>query len=106
VDTPVGDAVRLVADQAGDRRLVIAEISRKRCKAAAQRVRRDIGWQITQLGDLRPHLPVDDRFTGSTGEHHITDRWLELDHAAGCIRRCGHDRPLLSWSRGRGSELG
>ena len=59
---PAGDAVGLVAEQAGDRRLVIAEIGGKTGEAVAQHMRRDIGWQITELGDPQPHLAIaDDR---------------------------------------------
>ena len=58
---PAGDAVRLVAEQAGDGRLVIAEIGGKTGEAVAQHMRRDVGWKITQLGDPQPHLPIADR---------------------------------------------
>ena len=53
MDVPAGDAVGLVAEQAGDGRLAIAEIGRKTGEAMAQHMRRDIGWQITQRSD--PH---------------------------------------------------
>ena len=80
-----GYAVRLVAEQAGDGRLVVTEISGKTGEAVAQHMRRDVGWQITQLGDPQPHLPIADdrRVAGSTGEHHIADPRLGLDHGAG-----------------------
>jgi hypothetical protein len=72
---PAGDAVRLVAEQGCDGRLAVPEISGKTGEAVAQHMRRDIGRQITQLGDPQPHLPIadDGRLAGSTGEHHIAD---------------------------------
>ena len=79
-----GDAVRLVAEQAGDGRLVVAKIGGKTGEAVAQHMGRDVGWQITQLGDPQPHLPVAYHLrAGSTGEHHIADPRLGLDHGAG-----------------------
>ena len=90
---PTGDAVRLMAEQAGDGRLVIADIGAQTGEAVAQHMRRDVGWQITQLGDPQPHLAIaDDRcLAGSTGEHHITDPGSGLNHGTGQFRQ-GTDR--------------
>ena len=51
MDVPAGDAVRLVAEQAGDGRLVIAQIGGETGEAMAEHMRRDVGRQITQRGD-------------------------------------------------------
>ena len=51
MDVPAGDRVRLVPEQGGDRRLVVAEIGGETGKAMAQHMGRDVDWQITQLGD-------------------------------------------------------
>ena len=58
-------AVRLVAEQAGDGRLVITQVGGKTGEAVAQHMRRDVGWQITKLGDpnqifLWPTCPPTD----------------------------------------------
>jgi hypothetical protein len=55
----------------------------------AENMRRDVGWQISQLGDPQPHLPIadDGHLAGSTGEHHIADHRLGLDHGAGQFRQ-------------------
>ena len=46
----------------GDRRLVVAEVGGETGEAVAQHMRRDVGRQITELGDPQPHLPIaDDR---------------------------------------------
>ena len=94
---PAGDAVRLVAEQAGDGRLVVAKIGRKTGEAVAQHMRRDVGWQITELGDPQPHLPIanDRRLAGSTGEYHIADPRLGLDHQQASSDKGRSDAPVL-----------
>src|ERR1700722_2162520 len=73
---PAGDRMGLVAEQAGDGRLAIAEIGGKTGKAVAHHVWPDVGWKPTELRDPQPHLPVADdrRLARSAGEHHIAGR--------------------------------
>jgi hypothetical protein len=79
-------AVSLMPEQGCDSRLVVPEIGGETGEAMAQHMGRDVSRQIAQLGDPQPHLPIpDDYLIGSTGEHHIADPRLRIDHSTGCL---------------------
>jgi hypothetical protein len=92
MDVPASDAVHLVAEPSGDRRLVVAKIGRETGEAVAQHMRCDIYQQITPAWRSSIHLSTgDDRhLTGSTGKHDIAAPRLRLGHQAGEVRQRPH----------------
>jgi hypothetical protein len=80
-----------------DGRLVVAEIGGQIGEAVTEDVGRDVGWQITQLGDPQPLLPLAYHLSaGPAGEHRIAGPRLGLDTMAALISREQSYQQLIS----------